>query len=366
MDNLNMLEYCQQTETKWKSEVEKRGIEFFDFTEGHTFRKSHCIVYRTKPCVASFPWNWLGSTAEFEFPLTQYVAPMHKDYSNREEYCRRFLMLFIPFRVLQDLKQGFDMFQEALQSLISMNQISDDVNRYANNIQDIHNSIRVSMPTNMLSDATYMDDEDMDDIPRNLCSTEEQEAHLLASIASTLAETTNMHSPLSRVATNVSPVFLSYMGNVPMMAFETIGAMHVVTPNVVVYETMDLPSRTEKDPAILLPNRFVSTVSELNTLVYRTLLAPEAGNRQNQTSNATGSVASIIEWCTNDKLDTNQQIAVEIMVATYLLTFYEDATAGEVLLYEKEALQRLARQRANTNETLRMFITGPAGAGKCK
>jgi hypothetical protein len=156
------------------------------------------------------------------------------------------------------------------------------------------------------------------------------------------------------------------MANVPMMVFERVGAMQVVTPNAVVYETMDLPTRTETDPAILVPNRFVTTVSELNTLVYRTLLVPEDGNKHNQTSNATGSVASIIEWCTNDKLDTNQQIAVEIMVATYILTFYEDANAGEVLRYEKEALERLARQRANTNETLRMFITGPAGAGKCK
>ena len=156
------------------------------------------------------------------------------------------------------------------------------------------------------------------------------------------------------------------MANVPMMVFERMDAMQVVTPNAVVYETMELPSRTETDPAILVPNRFVTTVSELNTLVYRTLLVPEDGNLHNQTSNATGSVASIIEWCTNDKLDTNQQSAVEIMVATYILTFYEDASAGEAILQEKNALERLARRSANANETLPMFITGPAGAGKCK
>jgi hypothetical protein len=366
MEHLNMLEYCQETETKWTSDIEKHGIEFFEFTEGHTFRESHCIVYRTKPCVASFPWNWLGSTAEFDISTRDYVAPTHKDYSNREEYCRRFLILFIPFRVLQDLKQGLDTFQEALQSLISLNQITDDVMRFANNIQDIHNSIRVSMPTNMLSDATYMDDEDIEDMPTNLGSTDEQEAHLLATIASTLAETANIPNPLLSVATNVSPVFLRYMENVPMMVFERMDAMHVVNPNALVYETIALPSTIGTEPEIHVPNRFVSTVSELNTLVYRTLLVPDDGNLHNQTFNATGSVASIIEWCTNDKLDSNQQIAVEIMVATYILTFYEDANAGEVLLREKEALQRLARQSAYTNETLRMFITGPAGAGKCE
>ena len=222
------------------------------------------------------------------------------------------------------------------------------------------------MPTNMLSDATHLEEEDIEDMPNNRFSTEEQEAHLLAAIASTFAETAYIPSPLSNTATNVSPVFLSYTENVPMMVFERMDAMQVVKPNAVVYETIDLPSTIGTEPEIHVQNRFVSTVSELNTLVYRTLLVPENGNIHNQTSNATGSVASIIEWCTNDKLDTNQQIAVEIMVATYILTFYEDASAGEAILLEKNALERLARQRANTNETLRMFITGPAGAGKCK
>ena len=150
------------------------------------------------------------------------------------------------------------------------------------------------------------------------------------------------------------------------MVFENIGEMQVVDPNAVVYETIDLPSATESGIENHVPCRFVTTVSELNTLVYRSLLVPEDSNLHNQTSNATGSVASIIEWCKNDRLDTNQQIAVEIIVATYILTFYEDANAGEAILHEKEGLSRLARQRPNTNEILRMFITGPAGAGKCK
>jgi hypothetical protein len=366
LEHLNMLQFCQKMETIWTSEAEKRGCEFFAFTENHAFRESHCIVYRTKTCVASFPWNWLGSTAEFEFSLTIPVASTHKDYSSREDYCRKFLMLFVPFRNLHDLKKNFNTFQEGFRYLQTMKKIPDDVKRFANNIQDIHNSIRVSMPTNMLSDATFLDDDTMDDTTNNLCSTDEQEAHLLATIETTLAETANIPVALSSTATNVSPQFLSSTNEVPKMVFESIGAMQVVDPNAVVYETIDFQSANESDNEIHVPSRFVTTVSELNTLVYRSLLVPEDSNLHNQTSNATGSVASIIEWCKNDRLDTNQQIAVEIIVATYILTFYEDASAGEAILHEKEGLCRLARQRPNTNETLRMYITGPAGAGKCK
>jgi hypothetical protein len=366
MEHHNLLQYFQEMETKWKSEVAKHGIEFFEFTEGHTFRESYCIVYRIRSCVASFPWNWIGSTAEFEIPLTKSVPQTHKDYSSREDYCRRFLMLFKPFRQLQELKQGMDTFQASFKCLVSMEQIPDDVKTFANNIQDIHNSIRVSMPTNMLSDITHVDEDDIDDVPNNLCTTAEQEAHLLATIASTLAETAHIPNFLASTATNVTPQFLSTTENVPMMKLDRIGAMQVVDPNAVVFENMDVPSTAESEPAMYVPSRFVTTVSELNTLVYRTLIVQEDGNIHNKTSNATGSVASIIEWCKNDNLDTNQQIAVEIMVATYILTFYEDAKEGAFTLQEMEALKRLARQRANTNETLRMFITGPAGAGKCK
>ena len=366
LEHLNMLRFCQEIETIWTSEAEKRGCEFFEFTEDHAFRESHCIVYRSKPCVASFPWNWLGNTSEFNSSLRHRVAPTHKDYSSREDYCRRFLMLFVPFRKLHHLKKNFNTFQEAFRDLEINNKFPSDVKRFANNIQDIHNSIRVSMPTNMLSDATFLDDDTMDDTTNNLCSTDEQEAHLLATIATTLAETANIPVALSNTATNVSPQFLSSTNEVPKMVFESIGEMQVVDPNAVVYETIDLPSANESDLANHVPSRFVTTVSELNTLVYRSLLVPQDSYFHNQTSNATGSVASIIEWCKNDRLDTNQQIAVEIIVATYILTFYEDASAGEALLHEKEGLSLLARQRQNTNETLRMFITGPAGAGKCK
>ena len=71
------------------------------------------------------------------------------------------------------------------------------------------------------------------------------------------------------------------------------------------------------------------------------------------------------------QLDTEQQTAFEILVATYVLTFYEDAknSAGndmEQFLLQKEELYVLTRQGKYFGKPLRMFVTGPAGAGKCK
>ena len=80
------------------------------------------------------------------------------------------------------------------------------------------------------------------------------------------------------------------------------------------------------------------------------------------------------------KDSTKQQTAFEILAAKYILTFYEeavvdaavvDATVLETESYvkfikKKANLYKLAQQKINDDKPLCMFITGPAGAGKCK
>ena len=87
--------------------------------------------------------------------------------------------------------------------------------------------------------------------------------------------------------------------------------------------------------------------------------------------NANGTWQSIAAWAMFAQLDSEQQTAFEILVATYVLTFYEDAKnnaendAGQFLL-RKDELYLLTRQEKYFGKPLRMFMTGPAGAGKCK
>jgi hypothetical protein len=220
------------------------------------------------------------------------------------------------------------------------------------------------MPPNILSDRTDLDEEE-DENNQPINSTAEEEARLLATIAETMATTANVPIPLSSVTTDVTPNFLDASTNVPMMNMETAGQR--IQQNTVVFETSNTQTCKAKNTAVNFESRFITSVMELNTLVYQTLLVTSDGNEnmKNPTANATGSRNSIIKWGKQDGLDQNQQIAFEILVATYVLTFHDDAT-GEETLQERQTLKSLARQHPNKNEILRMFITGPAGAGKCK
>ena len=91
--------------------------------------------------------------------------------------------------------------------------------------------------------------------------------------------------------------------------------------------------------------------------------------------NANGTWDSIVAYGKIAELDQEQQTAYEILAATYVLSFYEEAeetlpTASEKQQFRKQKskLHKLAR-RQNTSrlmpdQPLRMFVTGPAGAGK--
>ena len=85
---------------------------------------------------------------------------------------------------------------------------------------------------------------------------------------------------------------------------------------------------------------------------------------------ANGTWQSVIAWSRKANLDTEQQTAFEIMASTYVLTFIneaepdtEDATEVEE---QRKCLQKLARHEDDASKPLCLFVTGPAGAGKCE
>jgi hypothetical protein len=71
-------------------------------------------------------------------------------------------------------------------------------------------------------------------------------------------------------------------------------------------------------------------------------------------------------------MDAEQQVAFEILVATYVLTFYDEAEntladgSEDDTIINRERLLEPARKDPKSKTPLRMFVTGPAGAGKCK
>jgi hypothetical protein len=132
--------------------------------------------------------------------------------------------------------------------------------------------------------------------------------------------------------------------------------------------------REEHYPA----NRFLSKISKLNTLGLQTTITRSQANEdsnavETEIINANGTWQSISKWGEKNRLDTGQQTAFEILAATYVLSFYDEATSEgtraetyDAFLERQNGLCQLARRKPGNEDPLCMFLTGPAGAGKCK
>ena len=90
---------------------------------------------------------------------------------------------------------------------------------------------------------------------------------------------------------------------------------------------------------------------------------------------ANGTADSINDWAKNGKLDHKQRRAFKNIVAQFILTFYRDADLDKDTSRigqanyrkEKKKLIKLAKRRRGTainNEQLIMFLHGPGGSGK--
>ena len=244
----------------------------------------------------------------------------------------------------------------------------------AENIQNLYNSMESTMPQNSLSMETSPpnaedienDDNDMDNVNSSL---RRDLQHILMA--------GEREKLLEEEASVLNPQFTSEIFakecKTPMEDF----AMHQMHSIV---EVASDPESCLNEETISSPDipRFHTTVSELNTLAMQHIcFSTEQQNQHTENDPiviANGKWESIVLWGVNAGLDDDQQTAFEILTATYVLTFYDEATVNvenmDMFEEQKQQLQLLARcnkRNALTEKnSLRMFLTGPAGAGKCK
>jgi len=193
----------------------------------------------------------------------------------------------------------------------------------------------------------------------------------MASIGHYFASTTGGNLNLTEDAAYLSPKFAQ------KSLQEKRFTVPVVPPNDAksLEDVISLPSKpaanveTDTNP---YEGRFHTSTSELNTLAMTQFLVEDEDSVPNTRKiiHANGSWQSIVAWGKEAELDPEQQTAFEILAATYVLTFYDEATHfpvenDEDFQKQKEALCRLARRQLTLDKPLRMFITGAAGAGKC-
>ena len=110
-----------------------------------------------------------------------------------------------------------------------------------------------------------------------------------------------------------------------------------------------------------------TTTEGLNSLLSEQFMIHDQSNPEKMIVSPNGSAESIIAFGMEQKLDLDQQTAFEIMTATFVLTYMSDLTELDASLIEKATkLKDLSQENHRSGKPLRLFLTGPAGSGKCK
>jgi hypothetical protein len=79
-------------------------MESFHFTEEHVFHDSRVVVSRgSKIAIPVFHFRWVGYPKDFITPLSTRSVAGDADYELKEQYCLRMMILFYPYRSLDDL-----------------------------------------------------------------------------------------------------------------------------------------------------------------------------------------------------------------------------------------------------------------------
>ena len=383
LESLCAYQYYSQTKLVPKRQAETENQEYFSLRKAHPLQSQKVVVYRDQCSVATFPWRWLGSTRTFSSSIADQdgnngITTLERN--EKEIYCRRFMILFLPFRKAKDLmyKTSYLLKLQKVLNPRSEVSIGDDMIQIAENVQTIHNSLASTVPENILTAETEEAPLDEDAMPVEEDQPDDYDAMLL-NIGSYLASTEDSEL-LSESPTSFNPLDTCSFVNVvtpphetPPPTLEAVFEFHAESE--VLSGASDVP---------MAQTRFIAKLSSLNSLLsFRFLKVNEAIEPESDTENmaepcshqvwnadATGSWESIVAWGRISGLDTEQQMAFEILVATYVLTFHDDADQDiqtTPMLQEQVAvLEKFARQHFSIQQPLRLFITGPAGVGKCK
>ena len=372
MEHMPMYQYYREMEFTSLRKAQASEEVHFEYTDEHPCCSTDAVIYRKRHCVPVLGWTWIGCTKDFETSMLTHSKKTDRDYTKKEEYAKRFMTVFLPCRKLADLKKEGS-YQVAFQAAHANGLFSDEMLEVADNYQSIQCSIDAGMPENPLTaDTELVEADDFQAEDEN-----SDQSDLLASIAELFASDLGETS-LEQEAASFNPSFsgseLQEQRFIPDVEPELDP-----TPLLSVLENPhQAQEEMQTEPEMLRTTRFQTKTSELNALYMQQLLVTreEDGDTESgagtNTVKAIGTWQSVVAWGINSGLDKEQQIAFQILVATYVLTFYEEAERDEEkeseadYLARMEPLKKLARRDKTKNNPLRLFVTGPAGAGKCK
>jgi hypothetical protein len=361
-----MYTYMFYSETEYMNmkEAAKLKLVYFLYTEKHVSRDTEVVIKRKSHAVPSFPWNWLCSTKSFLTTILQTINKNSFDHRKKQEYCRRFMILFIPFRTKEDL-QVDGCYQKGLQKAHADGRITKEIIEIAENIQTVHNSLASGIVENTLSAETCLIEEG--DFEKN---DDDDDTDNYDELMATMGELFGSFANGEGLKEDPKTLDIQY-GNKQMNGTTvTVTELEDAIEISQLSETHEISYEREYGA-----KRFETTKSELNTLAMQITISRSQINDNTERTiiNANGTWQSISKWGENEGLDGEQQTAFEILAARYVLSFYQEAISEinnsedyTVFVDNKQKLYQLTRRNSNDRKPLIMFITGPAGAGKCK
>lgn len=376
LQNTSFYQFFRDMKLMTYTKAREEGIddcECYPFMEEHPCHSIQIAVCRKRKCVPVFPWQWLGPTKNFTTSLSQPYTKTDPDYQSKEEYTYKFMLLFLPFRSNQDLMLNGS-YQLKWQEAYRNGLFPDSMIEIANNIQHIHNSLDSTIPPNEITMNTILEE--------NGNMVQEEKNHtacddFLTNIAQFfLTASSNEQQYLTEETTTIDPMFSEKIFSQAKYKIPE-GAPRLNLKSVIQFEEKET-TECNSNETEASKRRFISEYSTLNTLASQNLLIQNQNTDQSQPwnsnagniVNATGTWESIVVWGENAQLDSEQQTAFEILAATYVLSFYDEANNDEQdnqeFLIRKNNLCQLARRNADSHTPLCLFVTGPAGSGKCK
>ena len=314
--------------------------------------------------------------------------------STVENYCRAVLVLFVPFRSIDDLTIDGSYFKK-FKRLYCGKTIpkKDRMRETLNNVQMFYNSVRMPGLEDPLCDLAKAyecennscdcqekeDEEDDDDLFYDGFFAGANPADVSP------ANTPPQDDALKEMTlTSLRKIGYRNCGFSNLASPDLLSSLNDMTQNDVESESkpfISIEGKTEKrgekrghdDP----PPRDKPTAEKLMKLVYTNKRRIVAGEEKAASSVvANGSVESIIRWSRQKDLnmDREQRLAFQIVTSTFVLTYYDEATTESStnrsqrsqvrrdFMSEKVKLRQLARRKKEN--PLRMFLDGAGGSGK--
>ena len=347
------------------SELESQH-ECFNFEENHPKHKISTCVYHKHARIPNIDWTFFGDAKLLKKPLlepsnsTNYVF---SDYD--EEYARKYLLAFVAYRKESNLTR-YNSYTKRICHAYNIGELTDHLDTMQN-IQNIRNSLDAGrMKDNMA--CCEKDPEKINATPDN----DEEDSDYMNLISTYFASTTN-----NTILDSEPDIFDFEKGDFSNSGCDN-GDIWEDGPQSVFVEMVHSEEDTSDEP--IRTSRQYASLYGMNSLLQQSFLMASDENDINRRLVVTnGSAESIIAFGLSRGLDLDQQTAFEILTSTFVLSYVEDVylshkSANELLPSEafrnlakaRYDMQKMAQIEYRKDKPLRMFITGPAGAGKSK